>query len=61
MDDNLKLTELNAIITVISSFLTKEEDLYFSSSTYNLILQDKKNKRFYQKECLISIFKILKI
>jgi len=32
--DNLKLTELqmHSIITVTSSFLTKQEDLYFSSS-----------------------------
>ena len=32
--DNLKLTELQmySIITVTSSFLMKEEDLYFSSS-----------------------------
>jgi len=48
--DNLKLTELqmHSISIVTSSFLTKEEDLYFSSSTYNLILQEKKNKMYYQ-------------
>ena len=65
MDDNLKLTKLqiHSIITVTSSFLTKE-DLYFSSSTYNLILQEKKNKMYYQnvqKEYLIPISKILEI
>jgi len=37
---------MHSIITVTSSFLIKEEDLYFSSSTYNLILQEKKIKRF---------------
>jgi len=63
MDDNLKLTELqmHSIITVTSSFLTTEEDLYFSSSIYNLLLQEKKNKIFYQnvqKGCLIPISKI---
>jgi len=48
--DNLKLTELqmHSVITVTSSFLTKEEYLYFSSNTYNLILEEKKNKTYYQ-------------
>jgi len=60
--DDLKLTELqmHSIIIVISSFLTKE-DLYFSSSTYNLILQEKKIYQNVQKGCLISISKILEI
>jgi len=60
--DDLKLTELqmHSIIIVISSFLTKE-DLYFSSSTYNLILQEKKIYQSVQKGCLISISKILEI
>jgi len=55
MDDNLKLTELqmHSMITVTSSFLTKEEDLYFSSSIYNL--QEKKNKTYIQKGCLIPV------
>ena len=63
--DNLKLTELQMhSIIIVTSFLTKEEDLYFSSSTYNLILQEKKNKTYYQniqKGCLIPISKILEI
>jgi len=55
---------MHSIITVTSSFLTKKKDLYFSSSTYNLILQENKNKTYYQnvqKECLIPISKILEI
>ena len=54
----------NAFNYYTSSFLTKEEDLYFSSSIYNLILQEKKNKKFYQnvrKGYLIPISKILEI
>jgi len=53
---------MHSIITV-TFFLTKE-DLYFSSSAYNLILQEKKNKTFYQniqKGRLIPISKILEI
>jgi len=52
---------MHSIITVTSSFLTTEEDLYFSSSIYNLLLQEKKNKIFYQnvqKGYLIPISKI---
>jgi len=46
-------------------FLIKE-DLYFSSSTYNLILQEKKNKTIHQNIqkgflYLIPISKILEI
>jgi len=55
---------MHSIITVTSFFLTKKKDLYFSSSTYNLILQENKNKTYYQnvqKECLIPISKILEI
>jgi len=64
MDDNLKLTELQmySIITVTSSFLTKEKIYIFRAAL--TILFCRKIKRFIvnvQKGCLISISKILEI